>query len=90
MAMWLRIGGVLLVTMAVVACLEYFGVSSLLGGRSAEQVQSGAQGRTRELFWFMIFAVVMATSVLAAGRRWAGHLRRALAPAPSLKRRNVG
>lgn len=90
MVMWLRIGGALLVTVTVVACLEYFGVSSLLGGRSAEDVQYGAQGRTRELFWFLIFAVVMATSVLAACRRWAGHFKRAVAVTPSLKRRDVG
>ena len=35
------------------------------------------------------FAVVMATSVLAAVRRWTGHLRRAVAPPPQLKRRDV-
>jgi len=29
----------------------------------------------------MIFFVVMATSLLAAARRWAGHFRRAVSPA---------
>ena len=33
MIMWLRLGGALLVTLAVIACLEYFGVGSLLSGR---------------------------------------------------------
>ena len=80
MTMWLRIAGVLAITLAVVWALEYFGVSSLLSGRSAEDVQEAAHGRARELFWFVIFTVVMATSVLAAVRRWAGHLKRAAAP----------
>ena len=89
MNMWLRIGGALLVTVAMVACLEYFGVSQLLGGRSADEVQHDAQSRARELFWFMIFAVVMATALLAAVRRWTRHLRRAVAPSPQLRRRHV-
>lgn len=90
MVMWLRIGGALLVTVAVMACLDYLGVSAMLTGRSTDDTPFAAQGRGRELFWFMIFAVVMAMSVLAACRRWAGHLRRALpAPAPS-KRRYMG
>ena len=89
MTMWLRIGGALLITLAVMACLEYFGISSLLSGRSADQVQHDAESRTRELFWFMIVALVMATSLLAAVRRWTGHLRRATAASPQLKRRDV-
>jgi hypothetical protein len=76
--MWLRLVGALLVTLAAIGALEYFGVSRLLGGRSAGEVQEAAHGRTRELFWLMIFFVVMATSLLAAARRWAGQLRRAV------------
>jgi hypothetical protein len=77
--MWLRLAGALLVTLAAIGALEYFGVSRLLGGRSPDEVQEAAHGRTRELFWLMIFFVVMATSLLAAARRWAGQLRRAVA-----------
>ena len=89
MVMWLRLGGALLVTVAVLGCLEYFGVSSLLGGRSADEVQHDAQSRARELFWFAIFGVVMVMSVVAAVRRWSGQLRHALIVAPQLKRRDV-
>ena len=89
MIMWLRLGGALLITVAVIACLEYFGVSSLLGGRSADEVQHDAQSRARELFWFAIFAVVMTMSVVAALRRWADQLRHALFVTPQLKRRDV-
>jgi hypothetical protein len=78
--MWLRLAGALLVTLAAIGAFEYFGVSRLLGGRSPDEVQEAAHGRTRELFWLMIFFVVMATSLLAAARRWAGQLRRAMAP----------
>lgn len=76
--MWLRLVGALLVTLAAIGALEYFGVSRLLGGRSPDEVQEAAHGRTRELFWLMIFFVVMATSLLAAARRWAGQLRRVM------------
>ncbi len=89
MVMWLRLGGALLVTVVVLACLEYFGVSSLLGGRSADEVQHDAQTRAREVFWFVIFGVVMFMSVVAAVRRWTGQLRHALFVAPQLKRRDV-
>jgi hypothetical protein len=75
--MWLRLAGALLVTLAAIGALEYFGVSRVLGGRSPDEVGE-AQGRTGEFFWLMIFFVVMATSLLAAARRWAGHLRRAV------------
>jgi hypothetical protein len=78
--MWLRLAGALAVTLAAIGALEYFGVSRLLGGRSPDEVQEAAHGRTRELFWLMIFFVVMATSLLAAARRWAGQLRRAMTP----------
>jgi hypothetical protein len=89
MGMWLRLGGALLITILVIAALEYFGVSALLGGRSADEVQHDAHARVRELFWLGIFAIVMATALLAAARRWAGHLRRALAPHPQLSRRDA-
>lgn len=88
MVMWLRLGGALLITLLVLACLEYFGVSAILGGRAAEDMQHDAQSRLRELFWLTIFAVVMTMSVVAAIRRWKAQLRGALA-APALKRRDV-
>jgi hypothetical protein len=81
MLMWLRLAGALVVTLGAIGALEYFGVSTLLGGRSANEVQEAAHTRARELFWLMIFFVVMATSLLAAARRWAGHFRRVAAPA---------
>jgi len=87
--MWLRIVGALLVTVGVLAALEYFGVGWMLGGRSGEEVNQAAQSRSREFFWSLIFAVVMATAVLAAVRRWAGHLRRAGAVVQPLRRRDV-
>jgi hypothetical protein len=76
--MWLRLAGALLVTLTAIGALEYFGVSRILGGRAPDEAPSAA-GRTGELFWLVIFFVVMATSLLAAARRWAGHLRRAVA-----------
>jgi len=79
--MWLRLSGALLVTLAAIGALEYFGISRLLGGRSPDEATAAA-GRNRELFWLMIFFVVMATSLLAAARRWAEHLKRAMARAP--------
>lgn len=86
MIMWLRLAGALLVTLAAIGALEYFGVSRLLGGRSPEDSSAAAYAPAREIFWVMIFFVVMATSLLAAGRRWAGHLKRAMAK-PSRQRR---
>jgi hypothetical protein len=79
--MWLRLAGAVAVTLIALGALEYFGVSSLSGGRAPDEMQEAAHIRTRELFWLFIFVVVMATSLLAAVRRWAGHLRRAGAPA---------
>jgi hypothetical protein len=80
--MWLRLVGALLVTLMAIGALEYFGVSRLLGGRSPDEVQEAAHGRTREIFWMMIFFVVWATALLAAARRWAGQLRRAMTRRP--------
>jgi hypothetical protein len=88
MSMWLRLGGALLITLLVMAALEYFGVSSILGGRVGDDAQHDLESRLRELFWFGVFAFVMTMSVVAAVRRWSGHLRRAMTVAP-LKRRNV-
>jgi hypothetical protein len=73
MIMWLRLAGALLVTLAAIGALEYFGVGRLLGGRSADDASPAAQARAQELFWLGIFMVVWATSLLAAMRRWAGH-----------------
>jgi hypothetical protein len=84
--MWLRLAGALLVTLAAIGALEYFGVSRLLGGRSPDEAPSAAYGPGRELFWLAIFFVVMATSLLAAARRVAGRLRQAVR-APSGRRR---
>jgi hypothetical protein len=83
--MWLRLAGALLVTLAAIGALEYFGVSRLLGGRSPDE-PSAAYGPSRELFWLAIFFVVMATSLLAAARRVAGRLRQAVR-VPSGRRR---
>jgi len=88
MTMWLRLGGALLITLLVMAALEYFGVSSILGGRSADEAQHDLDGRLGQTFWFAMFGFVMFMSLVAAVRRWCGHLRRALAH-PQLKRRNV-
>jgi len=79
MAMWLRLGAALLVTLVAILALEFLGAGSSIADRTPGEVQEAARGRPREFFWFLIFAVVMATSLLAAARRWAGHLRRAVA-----------
>ena len=79
MIMWLRLAGALVVTLAAIGALEYFGVSRMLGGRTPEDAPAAAYAPAREIFWVMIFFVVMATSLLAAGRRWAGQLKRAVA-----------
>jgi len=78
MAMWLRLAGALLVTLAAIGLLERFGAGDFIADRTPGEVQDAAHGRPREVFWFMIFAVVMATSLLAAARRGAHHLKRAL------------
>ena len=83
MIMWLRVGGALALTWAALAALDYLGVTALVGGRSGDEaVRHGASPIwSRDLFWFAIFAVVMATALLAAARRGAGNLRRAFAKA---------
>lgn len=78
MAMWLRLAGALLVTLVAIGALEVLGAASAIAERTPIEVQDAAHARPRELFWFLIFAVVMATSVLAAARRGVGHLGRAL------------
>jgi hypothetical protein len=89
MVMWIRIGGALLVTLAVVTLMECFGVSALLSGRGADQAHPAPHARARELFWLAIFAVVMCMSVVAAIRRWTEQLRH-VRVVPTLKRRQVG
>ncbi len=84
--MWLRLAGALLVTLAAIGALEYFGVSRILGGRAPDDTPAAAHGRLGEFFWLMMFFVVMGTSLLAAARRWAGHLRRAAAVRPQRQR----
>jgi hypothetical protein len=76
----------LLVTLVAIGGLEYFGVSRLLGGRAPEEARAAAYAPAKEIFWLAIFFVVMATSLLAAARRWAGHLKRAVVP-PAGRRR---
>jgi hypothetical protein len=76
--MWLRLAGALVVTLCAIGALEYFGVSRILGGRAPEEARAAAYAPAKEVFWLAIFFVVMATSLLAAARRWAGHLKRAM------------
>jgi len=78
MAMWLRLGAALLATLVVILALEFLGAGNPLADRTPVEVQEAAHGRPREIFWFMIFAVVMATSLLAAARRGRDQLVRAL------------
>jgi hypothetical protein len=85
--MWLRLAGALLVTLAAIGALEYFGVSRILGGRAPDDAPAAAHGRLGEFFWLMMFFVVMGTSLLAAARRWAGHLKRATTPQSQGRRR---
>jgi hypothetical protein len=77
MVAWLRIAVMLVVALAVVACLDYFGVVSVLGQRSADRADL-AEIRSRELFWFAIFVAVMLTALLAAARRAKDRLRQAV------------
>jgi hypothetical protein len=81
MIMWIRLAGALALTWAALGCLDYLGVTALIGGRTGEAaVRHGAQQAwSRDLFWLAIFAVVMATALLAAARRGAAQLRRAAA-----------
>ena len=78
MAMWLRLGAALGVTLVVILALEFMGTGNALVDRTPGEVQEAARGRPREIFWFLIFAVVMATSLLAAARRGREQLVRAL------------
>lgn len=80
MIMWVRVAGALALTWAALGCLDYFGVTAFLGGRSGDDAvhQEVQQTWARDLFWFAIFAVVMATALLAAARRGVGHLKNAL------------
>ena len=84
--MWLRLAGALLVTLAAIGALEYFGAGRILGGRTPDEAPSAGYGRNGELFWLMIFFVVMATSLLAAARRWVGRLNRVASAAPRRRR----
>jgi hypothetical protein len=84
--MWLRLAGALVVTLCAIGALEYFGVSRILGGRAPDEARVAAYAPAREIFWLMIFFVVMATSLLAAGRRWAEHLKRAMAASQGRRR----
>lgn len=78
--MWLRLAGALLVTVAALGAFEYFGISRLVGGQAPDDVREAAHGRGRELFWFAVFLVVMATALVSALRRSATNLYRGLIP----------
>jgi len=78
MSMWLRLLGAVLVTLLAFGLLERLGIGDFISNRAPAEMQGAAHGRPREAFWFLIFAVVMATSLLAAARRGAEHLKRAL------------
>jgi len=80
MNMWTRVAAALALTWVALGVLDYLGVTALFAGRSGDEaVQHEAQQTwTRDLFWLAIFAVVMATALLAAARRGVGHLKRAL------------
>jgi len=80
MIMWVRVAGALALTWAALGCLDYFGVTALLGGRSGDDAvhHEAQQTWARDLFWLAIFAAVMLTALLAAARRGAGRLKRAL------------
>lgn len=75
--MWLRLAGALLVSLTAIGALEYFGVSRVLGGRAPDDARVAAYAPAREIFWIAIFFLVMATSLLAAARRWGEQLKRA-------------
>ena len=81
MLMWLRLAGAVLVTLLAIGALEYFGVSRILGGRTPDDAQA-SYAPAKEIFWVAIFFVVWATSLLAAVRRWGGHLKRAVVRTP--------
>ncbi len=76
--MWLRLLGAVVVTLLVFGLIERFGVGDVISHRTPAEVQDAAHSRPREAFWFLIFAAVMATSLLAAARRGADHLKRVL------------
>ncbi len=75
MVMWLRLAAALLVTLAAIGIYAAMGTGDLMSDRPADDVQI-APARPRELFFLIIFAVVMATALLAAARRVIGRLRR--------------
>ncbi len=78
--MWLRLAGALLLTLGALGALEYLGLSRLFGAGAPDEVKNSTQGRTREAFWFFVFTLAMATSLLAAARRLAGQLLRGRHP----------
>jgi multisubunit Na+/H+ antiporter MnhE subunit len=68
MILWLRLAGASALIAVVVGLLDYYGVLSLAGDQSTERAEETAH-RVRELFWQLIFLVVMATAVWSAARR---------------------
>lgn len=80
--MWLRIAAAVGLTLLVMGGFEFL---DLAGGRGDDA--HDAAHRWRELFWMLIFVVVMATALLAAARRWTEQLQHAFATARRRSRR---
>jgi hypothetical protein len=76
MIVWLRLAGASVLALAALGALDYYGVFSLFGDSSSERADVTAH-RVRELFWYAIFLVVMATAVWSAARRFAEKLAKA-------------
>jgi len=75
MGMWLRLGGAVTATFALMLILDQLRAGPL-AGRIAAELQQGAAIRLRGLFWAAVFALVMVMSVVAAALRQLAKLRR--------------
>ena len=73
MIIWLRVFGGLAAVVALLTVLDAVSLWILFSGRVPEEAEA-APSRSGEFVWMMIFLLVMATSLLAAARRWAGRL----------------
>jgi hypothetical protein len=76
---WFRVVAFAILALSVVALLGVVGAGAVIGDQYADDVQGAAHERPREIFWFLLFTVVMATSLLAAVRRLADHALQAVA-----------
>ena len=77
MLIWLRFGIALAVGLVLLTVIDALGLWALFSSARPDDADA-APGRNGEFVWLMIFLLVMATSLLAAARRGAGHLRRAV------------